>query len=53
MRALSQQEAADVSGGLIPLVVVLGFVYSNQDKIRGFFDAAYESYGAARLSHNP
>jgi hypothetical protein len=53
MRVLSETEMTDVSGGAIPLLVVLGFVYSHQDEIRGFFDAAYEAYGNTRLAHQP
>lgn len=47
MRVITENELTEVSGGLIPLAVALGFVWYNADKIEdavnGFFDALSEA----------
>lgn len=45
MRELKLSELHDASGGLIPLVVVLGFVWHEADHIRDFVDGFLDGAG--------
>ena len=47
MRVITESEVVQVSGGVIPALVVLGFVAYNagkiEDAVNGFFDALSEA----------
>lgn len=47
MRCLNEDEVTDVAGGIIPALVLLGFVAYNagkiEDAVNGFFDALSEA----------
>lgn len=51
MRELSDMEVGNISGGVIPLLAVLGFVYYERENISDFFEGAFEGYGDNQQAH--
>lgn len=51
MREMIDTEVQSVSGGVIPLLAVLGFVYYERENISDFFEGAFEGYGDNQDAH--
>jgi len=45
MKILNAEEVAAVSGGILPLLGVLGFVYYERNNIGDFFSGFYDGLG--------
>lgn len=48
MRAIEINEVEQVSGGILPALVVLGFVAYNADKIESFVNGFFDGLSEAR-----